>query len=92
MPLFVETVAPEWTDVGICLVVTLAVDTFEKVEAWFALFGFEIERIDLEVGLAIPDKVVIIFNLVRLITLKILGILYIICKGGMPPLPVVLAL
>ena len=31
IPLFVEAMAPEWTDVGICLVVTLAVDTFEKV-------------------------------------------------------------
>ena len=69
IPLFVEAMAPEWTDVGICLVVTLAVDTFEKVEAWFALFGFEIERIDLEVCLATPDEMAAVFDLLRAIAL-----------------------
>jgi len=69
VPLFVEVMVPEQTDVRICLVVTLAVDTFERVGAWFALFGFETERVGLEVCLATPDKMVVVFNLMRAIVL-----------------------
>jgi len=69
MPLFVEVMVPEQTDVGICLMIILAVDTFERVGAWFVLFGFETERVDLEVCLAIPGEIVVVFDLVRAIVL-----------------------
>ena len=69
VPLFVEVMVPEQIDVGICLVVTLVVDTFERVGTQFALFGFEIERVDLEVFLAIPGKMVVVFDLMRAIVL-----------------------
>jgi len=57
------------------LVVTFAVDTFKRMWAQFALFSFEIERVNLEVGLAIPGEVAMMFNLVWPIALKILGTL-----------------
>ena len=44
--------APEQTDIGVCLVVALAIDVFERMKARFALFGFEIRRVDLEISLA----------------------------------------
>ena len=49
--------------------VTLVVDTFERVGTQFALFGFEIKRVDLEVFLAIPGKMVVVFDLMRAIVL-----------------------
>ena len=52
IPLFVKTMAPEQTDIGVCLVVALASDVFERMKARFALFGFEIRRVDLEISLA----------------------------------------
>ena len=69
MLLFVEVMASEQTDVRICLVVTLAVDTFERVEAWFTLFGFKMGKIGLEVCLATPGEMVMVFNLMRAIVL-----------------------
>jgi len=56
-------------------VVTLAVDTFERMWAQFTQFSFEVRRVNFEVGLATPGKVVIMFNLVRPIALKTLSIL-----------------
>jgi len=36
----VETVFPEWAFSVVCHVIAFAVDTLERVGAWFALFGF----------------------------------------------------
>jgi len=69
VPLFVEVMVPEHIDVGICLVVTLVVDTFERVGAQFALFSFETGRVGLEVFLITPDKMVVVFDLIRAIVL-----------------------
>jgi len=35
----------------------------------FALFGFEVERVDLEVCLVTPGKIVVMFDFIRTITL-----------------------
>jgi len=52
VPLFVKTMAPEQTGVGVCLVVALVVNAFERMKTRFVLFGFEIRRVDLEISLA----------------------------------------
>ena len=44
--------------------VTLTVDTFERVGAWFILFGFETGRVNLEVHLATPGKMAVIFDFI----------------------------
>jgi len=69
MLLFVEMMASEWTGVGICLVVTLAVNIFERMRAWFVLFSFKVERVNLEISLATPGEVVVMFNFVRTVAL-----------------------
>ena len=66
VPFLVETMVPEWTWVGVCLVVIFAV---EWIEIQFALFGFKTWRVYLEICLATPGKVVVIFDLVRAIAL-----------------------
>ena len=49
--------------------VTLTVDTFERVGAWFILFGFETGRVNLEVCLATLGKIAVVFDLMRAIAL-----------------------
>jgi len=61
MPFFVEAIVPEQTSVRVCLVVTLAVDAFEGVGARFALFGFKMREVSLEVSFAVPGKVIMMF-------------------------------
>ena len=39
VPLSVESMSPEWTNVGIGLVIPFAVRAFKDVGAWFALLG-----------------------------------------------------
>jgi len=39
------------------------------MRVWFALFGFEAERVDLEVCLIIPDEIVMMFDFMRTIAL-----------------------
>ena len=41
----------------------LVVDTVEGVRARFALFGFETRGVSLEISLAAPGKVVVVFGL-----------------------------
>ena len=49
--------------------VTLAIDIFEQMGTQFALFGFKTGRVYLEICLAIPGKVAVMFNLMRAIAL-----------------------
>ncbi len=62
------------------------------MRAEFALFGFEIQRIDLEICFTAPDKVAVVFNLMRSVTLNTLRALSSTSKYGMFPLSVVLVL
>jgi len=48
-------------------VVILKVNVFERMRARFALFGFKIERVDLEISLVTLSKVVVMFGFVRTI-------------------------
>ena len=72
--------------------VALAVDAFERVRARFVLFGFETERVDLEIGLAVPSKVAVIFSFVRTIAFQTSSTLKLACKGCVPLLLTVLVL
>ena len=92
MPLFVETIVLEWKGIEVCLVVTLTVDVFERMRARFALFGFETGRVDLEISLVTPSKVVVMFGFVRTVAFQISSILKSACKDYMPPLLAVFAL
>jgi len=40
VPFLVKVVLPEGTFLWISLMVSLAIETFERVRTWFALFGF----------------------------------------------------
>ena len=64
MPLLVEVMILERTDVRISLVITLVVDTFECMRAQFTLFGFKMQRIDLEICLITLGKMVMMFDFV----------------------------
>ena len=59
--------APEQTGIGVSLMIALVVDTFEEVRIRHVLFSLEVWRIDLEVGLAAPSKVLVVFDFVRAI-------------------------
>jgi len=56
-------------------VVTLAVDTFERMWAQFTQFSFKVGRVNLEVSLATPGEVAMMFDLMRSVTLKALSTL-----------------
>jgi len=70
MPFFVEVMVPEQTSVRVCLVVALAVDTFEEVGARFALFGFKTRGVSLEVSFAAPGEVTIMFYFMEAIVFQ----------------------
>ena len=71
MPLFIESVVPEWINIRVSLMIALTVDVFESIRAWFTLFGFKSRRVDFEVKLTILSKIVIVFNLIWTIALDI---------------------
>jgi len=39
MPISIETVAPVWTTIAVCLVIAFAVHAFEDVKTWFTFLG-----------------------------------------------------
>ena len=82
----------EWTYIEICLVVTLTVNILESMRARFILFGFKSRWVQLEVHLAIPGKLTVMFGLMETIALDILGLLYSIRKDQVAPLLAILIL
>jgi len=44
-------------------------DIFERIRGQFALFSFKAGRVNLEISLATPGEVVVMFNLVRTVAL-----------------------
>jgi len=92
MSLFFEMMMPEWTCIGVCLVVALAVDTLEQVRAQFTLFGFKVREVNLKVCLATLGKMVVIFNFMWFIALYAPRPLKTTSKSSMAPLPAILVL
>jgi len=55
-------VFPERTVAGISLIITLAVNAFERMWAWNALLGFKPRWINLVVSFTTPHKMTVMFN------------------------------
>jgi len=58
--LFVETVSPEQTCVGVSLMIIFVVQAFESMGAQFTLFGFKTRKVSLEVSFATLGKMPVI--------------------------------
>jgi len=61
VPLPVKSVPPEWTQVGVGLVVAMAVQTLERMRTWLAFLGFQPRWVDLGVGFATATKFSVVF-------------------------------
>jgi len=64
MLLLVKTVFPERTVVGICLMIALAIDTFETVWTRFFLLDFKFWQIYFKVHFAVLHKMLMMFSFV----------------------------
>jgi len=61
VPLPVKSVPPEWTQVGVGLVVATAVQTLERMRTQLAFLGFQPRWVDLGVGFATPTEFSVVF-------------------------------
>jgi len=61
VPLPVKSVPPEWTQVGVSLVVATAVQTLERMRTWLTFLGFQPQWVDLGVGFATPTEFSVVF-------------------------------
>jgi len=61
VPLPVKSVPPEWTQVGVGLVIAMAIRTLERMRIWHAFCGFQPWRVDLGVGFATPAEFSMVF-------------------------------
>jgi len=61
VPLPVKSVPLEWTQVGVSLVVTTAVQTLEQMRTRLAFLGFQPWWVNLGVGFATPTKFSVVF-------------------------------
>jgi len=82
----------EKTQVWVSLVVTFAAQIFECIRAWFVLFCPESWQVNLEIGLVILSKLLVVFSFVRSVVLNVLWPLSSIWKCCISPLLTVLVL
>ena len=61
VPLPVEAMFPEWTDIRVSLVVSFAVGTLEGMRARFALFCFKSGRVSFSIRLTTPTEFPMMF-------------------------------
>ena len=92
MPFFIKPIFPEWTCCCVCLMLSMAVYTFEGMQIWFAFFSFEAWRINFIVHFAAPSEFMVIFLLVRSVTLYAFWALNSARESQMTPLPTVFTL
>ena len=90
MPLTIETVAPVWTTIAVCLMVAFAVHTFEDVWTWLAFLGGQ--TICFLVFHATSCFLSVVFGNVGSIALGTPGDMRATAKCQMSPLPTVLIL
>jgi len=64
VPFSVESMPPEWTLVGVGLVITSAIRAFERVRAWIALLSLEMQRVCLLVHFAAPPEFSVVLGFV----------------------------
>ena len=82
----------EGTDIWVCLVIILIVDTFKYMRVQFSLFGFKTRRVHLKVCLVTLGKIIMVFNLVWSVTLNAPKVLEATSEGDISLLPAVLTL
>ena len=92
MPFSIEVMPPKQADVGVSLVVSFTVGTFEQMGAWLALLGFQSRWVNFSISLAAPTEFSVVFRLVGAIVFDTLGSLYSAREGGVTPFPAVFAL
>ena len=92
MPIIVESVFSEQIVITICLVITLAVDIFERVSIWFSFLCFKPQKIHLEIGFAILCYFSVIFQFVWTIVFLTFWSMHVTCICNVTPLPAVLVL
>jgi len=90
MPISIETVAPVWTTIVVCLVIAFAVHAFEDVRTWFTFLGGC--SICFLVLHATPCFLSVVFSHMSSIALGTPGDMRATAKCRMFPLPTVLAL
>ena len=73
MPLPVKSVPPEQTQVGISLMITTAIQAFERMRAWFTFLGFQPWWVNLGVSFTTPAKFSVVFRFVRAVTFDAFG-------------------
>ena len=92
LPLSVESIVPEWTNIGVGLMISMAVQAFKRMRAGFAFLHFYPWRVDLVVWFATLSKLSVILGLVRAVALDAFWALDSAWKSSMSPFPAVLAL
>ena len=83
---------PEWTQVGVCLVIFMTIGALEQMQTRFIFFHLKIERISFLIYFAIPSKLTMVFSLVRAIALDALRALDIAGHSCIFPSLAILAL
>ena len=61
VPLPVKTVPPERTQVGVGLMIAMAIQTLERMRTQHAFLGFQPQWVDLGVGFATPTEFSVVF-------------------------------
>ena len=67
----IKLMFPKKTLVRVYLIITMAVEVFEGIGAWFALLGFQSRRIGFTVCFIAPSKVLIVIRFIGAITLDV---------------------
>jgi len=92
MPITIELVLPEWTDIKVCLIVFSAIWALEGVRVQFALLCFQLRRIHFFVCFTTPCELMVMFWFVRPTTSYVFGLLDLVWKHWMALPPIVLVL
>jgi len=92
VPLLVKLIFPERTYIAICLILIFTVDVLEGVKTVFSFLHLKSWEVSLEVHLAIPCHVSMVFNLVRTITFDVFNTICMAYKDSMALFPAVFAL
>ena len=92
MPLPVKSVPPEWTQVGVSLMIAMAIRVFEQMRARFALLGFQPRWVNLGVSFTTLAKFSVVFRFVWAVTFDAFGSLDFARECCVVLLPTVFAL
>jgi len=69
MPFLVKPMLPEETLVRVCLMITLAIQTLERVGVWFSLLHFKSRRVSFGIYFTVPSEMTMMFRFMGTIVL-----------------------